>query len=184
MAGPTPTNVSGSRFKNDRGLYMTRSLFFEVAPDSSGAIYTLKDHDHTVNGRTLPSLYALYMAEEDPTEYLFATKHLDSFKHWEMLCEATFFKNHVERWRRELDLKMTADNIQRIKVLASTNNRSSLEAQKYIAEKKWLVKEPASRTRGRPSKAEIEKNLALHMENSSQIEEDFNRLRLVSNDGN
>lgn len=177
--GPTPTNVSGSRFKNDRGLYMTRSLFFEVAPDSSYAIYTLKDHDHTVNGRTLPSLYKLYMEEEDPTEYLFATKHLDSFKHWEMLCEATFFKNHLERWRRELDLKMTADNIQRIKALASGDSRSSLEAQKYIAEKKWLVKEP---TRGRPSKAEISKNLKQHMDSSSQVEEDYNRLRLVSND--
>ena len=181
MAGPTPTNVSGSRFKNDRGLFMTRSLFFEVAPDSDAAIYTLKDHDHTVRGKLFPSLYRLYMEEGDPTEYLFATKHLDSFKHWEMLCEATFFKNHVERWRRELDLKMTADNIQRIKALASTDNRSSLEAQKYIAEKKWLVKEPASKTRGRPSKSEIEKNLKQHLEHSSQVEEDFNRLRLVQN---
>lgn len=178
MAGPTPTNVSGSRFKNDRGLYMTRSLFFEVAPDSDAAIYTLKDHDHTVRGKLFPSLYKLYMEEEDPTEYLFATKHLDSFKHWEMLCEATFFKNHVERWRKELNLKMTADNIQRIKVLAASEDRGALEAQKYIAEKKWLVKEP---TRGRPSKAEINKNLKEHMDHSSQVEEDYNRLRLVSN---
>lgn len=184
MAVPVPTNVSGSRFKNDRGLLMTRSLFFEVAPDSDMAIFTLKDHDHEVNGRTLISLYARYMEEEDPTEYLFATKHLDSFKHWELLCEATFFKNHVERWRRELDLKMTADNIQRIKVLASTDNRSSLEAQKYIAEKKWLTPSRSPKTRGRPSNEEIKKIANEHFTQASQVEEDFNRLRLVSNDGN
>ena len=184
MAGnvPVPTNVSGSRFKNDRGLLKTRSLFYEYAPDSSIAIFTLKDHDHEVEeGRVLPSLYLLYMLEEDPTEYLFATKHLDSWSHWEQLCESTFFKPYIARWRKELDLFMTAKAIQSIKTLAASKERGALEAEKYIAEKKWL--QPAQKpTRGRPSKAELNRIANEHIQTSSQIEEDFNRLRLVSNE--
>ena len=172
---PIPTNVSGSRFKSDRGLLKTRSLFFEVCINSDAAIYTLKDHDHL----HCKSLYLLYMGEQDPTEYIFATKHLDSWTHWEMLASSNFFLPYVERWRKELKLKMQADQIQKIRVLAeSGTDRGAYEAQKYLAERKWLEPEAkAAPKRGRPSKDELNKIANEHFNESKLLEEQLSRIQ-------
>lgn len=175
MAMPIPTNLSGSKFKGERGQLLTKSLFYETSLKADLALYTLKDFNHTVDGKEYPSLYLLYMGMEDPTEYGFATAHLDSWSHWEALCNCSWFKDTAARWRKELELKMMSQNVQRIRKLAESDGRGSLDAQKYLLEKKWLS--PAERPkRGRPSKEEAKAYLVEEANEHFQLTQTLQRL--------
>ena len=97
------------------GTRFLRELFFETTTsDKSNVLYTLKDEDHTYNGITYPSLYKLYMASEDPTEYDFFTQYLDGLEHWERLCASPWFKEYVARWRREHELRLKSRALKRV----------------------------------------------------------------------
>lgn len=175
MSVPTPKNYSGSKFKGDTGVLLTKSLFFETSLDKSKVQYTLKDFDHTVNGVTYPSLYLLYMKEGDPIEYSFAQKHLDSWSHWELLCNTTWFKPYVERWRKELELRTKSEALEKLTELAKGEGRDAAMANKYLLESGWKEKKTGP-GRGRPSKEEVSnaaRDIAL---SGAQIEEDFERI--------
>lgn len=172
MSVPTPRNLSGSRFKGDTGVLLTKSLFFETSLDKSKVQYTLKDFDH--NG--YPSLYLLYMKEGDPIEYSFAKKHLDSWSHWELLCNSTWFKPYVERWRKELELRTKSEALEKLTKLAEGEGRDAAMANKYLLESGWKKEDKQGPKRGRPSNEEVSKaaqDLALV---GSQIEDDFERI--------
>lgn len=122
-----------------------------------------------------PSLYKLYMAEKDPTEYRFATKHLESWSHWEELCAAAWFKPYVTRWRHELELY--------IKSLALVNifeeadhpeGKNFFLANKYLLEKGWVEKD--KNTKGRPSKDQIHQAAVDAAKEKGLIDEDYERL--------
>lgn len=174
MYTPTPINLTGSKFRNDRGALLTRSLFFETSNKPELAVYTLKDHDHEWKGKNYPSLFKLFIEANDPIEYLFATTHLDSWNHWETLCEATWFKPYVERWRRELELKIKATALSKIQAEARTGGRDSLRAHTYLLEKKWSP-EP-SKGRGRPSKEDIKRAADEMAETINSVDEDWKRI--------
>ena len=177
---PQPTNTTGSPFKGDRGVLMTRSLFFETQLDRAldRALYTLKDHDHTWKDKTYKSLYLLYMEVGDPTEYQFAKKYLDSWQHWELLCEANWFKPYVSRWRKELELRIKSETLAKIRNLAESGeaSRDSFNAQKYLLDKGWEPKEKSASKRGRPTKEEIQKEAIRISQDISSIEEDYERI--------
>jgi hypothetical protein len=112
----------------------TRHLFFEeTLADKTHVVYTLKDVDH----QGYPSLYRLYMETDDPTEYLFATTHLDGWEHWQMLCECAWFKPYIARWRQELDLRTRAKYLKGVKLAAANGGKDSLAAMKYLIERGW-----------------------------------------------
>ena len=139
-----------NKFKNDNGQLYLKALFFETtAGDKSTVVYSLKEQDHM----GYPSLYRLYMEENDPTEYRFATKFLNGWSHWEALTECTWFKPYVEAWRKELEVRMKSQSLARIMSEAKTGGRDAFVSNKYLLEKGW-EKEPPSK-RGRPTKAEI-----------------------------
>lgn len=178
---PSPTNLTGSKFKNERGILLTRSLFFETSLNADLALYTLKDFDHTYDGRTYPSLYLLYMAERDPIEYGFATKHLDSWAHWESLSQSTFFLPYVTRWRKELDLSLKAEALANL--VRDANDPKSptrTTSNKYIMERGWEPKESQASKKGRPTKADIASAAYDLAKDRERIEEDFNRLSKVN----
>jgi len=149
--------MTTNKFKNEMGVLYLKALFFEqVNADKSTVVYTLKNEDHTVDGITYPSLYKLYMSVGDPTEYRFAINHLDSWDHWERLCECSWFKPYVEKWRRELDLKIKSESLARITAMSKVPSKEQFMANRYMLEKGWVPKEEQSKAqRGRPSKAEI-----------------------------
>jgi hypothetical protein len=166
-------------FRNEKNVRYTKGLFFEMTlPESrSSAMYTLKDWDHEVDGKTYKSLYRLYMEMNDPTEWKFATNCLDGWGHWELLCECNWFRPLVERWRKELELRMKSQALSRIMSEAKTGSREAFTANKYLLEKGW---EPKDAKRGRPSKEEIRREAKAALDINSRIDEDFNRLLSVN----
>jgi hypothetical protein len=115
-----------------------RELFFETTTaDKTWVLYTLKDREH----EGFPSLYLAYMAMEDLTEYEFANKYLEGWEHWVMLTNCAWFKPYVERWRKELDLKIKARYLKGIKQEAASGSRNALGAMKYLLERGWEPKE-------------------------------------------
>lgn len=174
---PFMTEETPNRFRhpitNQRYL---KGLFFEkVDSDKSTVLYTLKDVPH----EGFPSFYQLYMAIDDPTEWEVSQQLTDGWEHWEMLCNCSWFKPFVERWRKELQLRMMSQALVRIKSEAKTGSKESFGANKYLLEKGW---EPKERTtaRGRPSKEEIKKAADDLVRSDNQLSKDYERLGLLN----
>lgn len=166
-----------NKFRNDRNHRYTKGLFFELTlPETrSSAIYTLKDWDHEYDGVLYKSLYRLYMEVNDPTEWKFAMAHLDGWEHWEILCNSTWFKPYVARWRRELELRLKSEALARIMRESKTGSKESFQASKYLLEKGW---EPKDTKRGRPSKDDIAREARSVVEERERLEADFERLTI------
>jgi hypothetical protein len=120
------------------------------------------------------------METDDPTEYLFATQYLDGWDHWETLCECTWFKPYVARWRRELEIKHRALALRNIKASASNpDSKDFHQANKFLVSSGW--QEPSQTKRGRPSKTEISKAAREMADERKSIDEDFERISGVIN---
>lgn len=191
------THNTTNKFKGKMGHYMLKSLFWEnhaylnFRGSEIEPLYTLKDNDHTVEieavqpdgsvrqtRKTYPSLYKLYMQEEDLTEYDFAKKHLDSWAHWQLLQSKDWFQEYILRWRTELELKLRSEAMKAIIDEARVGGRNSYDAKKYILAKGWIDKTAEPSRRGRPSKAEMEARMKETMLSDKQIDEDIKRLNL------
>lgn len=165
-----------SKYKNKSGQLLLKALFYETTlADKSSVVYTLKEQEHL----GYPSLYLLYMEENDPTEYKFATKHLYGWSHWESLTECNWFKPYVDAWRKELDVRLKSQSLARIMSEAKTGGRDAFASNKYLLEKGW-VKEP-THSRGRPSKAEIKEAAYEVTRTNDRLTEDFFRISGKSN---
>ena len=140
------------RSSNDR--LKLSSLFLEPKYQED-ALYTLSDKDKEYKGKTYPSLYKLYVNMADVTEYNFANTYFESYQHWDELCSQDWFKPYVNRWRKELELKIKSQAlVEIIKQASSEDPRKALEASKYLYEKVYAGDK---NSRGRPSKAEVRK---------------------------
>lgn len=158
-------------YVDDRGRYKTLSLFLESTYDK-GALFTLKDYDHEYHGRTYPSLKKLFLETSDPTEYIFATKHLAGWDHWQKICANKVLAQHVNKWRYELELKLRSEGIQW--VIKSARSKQNWLAAKFLAEKGW-----ETRIAGRPSKEEVERELKIQADIDNEYSDDLERIRLV-----
>lgn len=160
-----------SKFKSPTGQLLLQGLFFEQSPNPDTPIYTLKDEDH----KGLPSLYRLYMETDDPTEYTFATTYLAGWDHWERLCKSPWFKPYVERWRRELLVRLKARALLAMRAEAEkADSKNAFAANKFLLDNGW--EEKPKNSRGRPSKQEIQQEAARMAEDSSRVEHDFERV--------
>jgi hypothetical protein len=159
-------------FKNTMGTRYLKGLFYETTlQDKSSVVYTLKDQDHL----GYVSLYRLYTEADDPTEYKFATQHLDGWEHWEALCQCSWFKPYLDRWRRELETRLRARALLEIRAVANDpDHPSSYHANKYLLDGSW--KPTGESKRGRPTKEAIKKEAALQASNEQQITSDFERI--------
>lgn len=157
---------------DDRGRYKTLSLFLEIAYDKD-AIFTLKDYDHEYEGKMYYSLKKLYLETSDPTEYRFATTHLAGWDHWQKICNNKVLAQHVEKWRVEMELKLRSEGVERI--IKSARSKGNWLAAKFLAERGW-----ETRTAGRPSKDEVEKNIAIEAQIASEFEDDVARFKVVN----
>lgn len=165
-----------SPFRAQNNTLLTKALFFETTlADKSTVLYTLKDKDHTYEGTTYPSLFQKYLESNDPTEYRFATTYLDGLYHWETLCECTWFKPYLERWRHELSLRMKSEALARIMREAKTSSKDSFMANRYLLEKGW---ESEKSKRGRPSKEEIKQAATDIARTETSLLDDLKRISL------
>ena len=167
-----------SKFTNESGARLTKGLFYETTyADKATCVYTLKNDDH----KGFPSLYKLYMAEDDPKEYRFVQKHLADWEHWVQLCDLVWFQPYVRRWRTELQLKLESEALYNIITESRSGRKESFAANKYLLEKGWSDKgkDPV----GRPSKEQIKRQAERMVTDNSRVLEDFNRLGVNSDVG-
>lgn len=128
-------------YKDEQGRYRTESLFWETSLVERRSKYppefTLKEQALTLpNGTVLPSMRTLYLEMCDPMEVRFAYEVLGSWDHWQKLLKTSWFKEHINEWRKELVLRLRASGFETLLELA----QSGPEAQKYQAAK-FLIQE-------------------------------------------
>ena len=162
--------IDKNKFKDDLGRPLTQGLFLEVNYDEKYAVYTLKDYDHTYNGVIYPSIKKLYLQEEDPTEYLFATKYFLGWNHWMRICDNKVLNRYIVQWRDELEIKLRAMGVRALRDMSQTEN-GNFQAAKFLADRGWDKNKV-----GRPSKAEIEKRKAIGQRVDDEFNADIRRL--------
>lgn len=151
----------------------TRGLFYEMSyEDPSTAIYTLKDKDY----KSYISLYSRYLNLEDPYEVTFANTYFEGWEHWQMVANTAWFKPIIERWRKELALRIRAKALNQIREIAKDEtSRSSFAANKLLLEGGWMDKEEKAKV-GRPSKDEIRKQADNLFELEKEAASDLERI--------
>jgi hypothetical protein len=169
-------------YKDKMGRWRTQSLFKEfylnedrfVDGNYLPPVFTLKDYDdEDKDGNVLPSIKRLFLSYNDPTGYQFAKEVLGSYEHWKKLVANKWFQSHLEGWLEELEVKLISESIKKIKDISKGDSAQSFNASKYIAERGW---EPKTSPK-KKIQAEREDRIAQAI--NSEIEEDWDRVRLV-----
>lgn len=160
-----------TRFKCPKtGVFLTQALFYELQHDHERAVYTLKEHDHTLeDGRVLPSLKRLYLECQDPTEYTFARKYFFSWQHWKRCLGNARIRSHVEEWREELEIMMMSQGVKG--VIDEALDKGNYQAAKWLAEKGWIDKKV-----GRPTKEKQERELKIATRAKAAHDADLGRI--------
>lgn len=146
-----------------RGLFLEQSY----SHDKNLCLYTLRNEDYL----GLPSLYRLYIEMDDPTEYLFAKAYFEDVDHWDQICLQEWFKPYIASWRHELELKVKAHALARIR-LEAKSSQNSFQANKFLLSNGWKEKGG----KGRPTKADISEAADKLVRVNNQLTEDFERI--------
>ena len=147
------------QLKGTNGKVRTQSLFYELSyMDPKEALFTLKDHDIEVNGKSYMSLQQIYLSicTNDPMEYEFAQVVFGSWEIWSTIANSPNVKPHVQRWRKEVEVKLKSEAIKAIALEMKQGGRSSFSAAKLLLEKGWLDKDNASQAKRKLKKKEEE----------------------------
>lgn len=121
----------------------------------------------------LKGLYEDYLRIADPTEYRFAVRCIGSWSQWEALLQEEPLKTDIVRWRRELEVKLRSEALQRIMDVASNEGtRDSLQANRYLLEANYGNKDKV----GRPSTKAIEQKAKELVAHNEQVKADFQRV--------
>ena len=149
------------------GAVRTQSLFLEPTYETEVAVYTLKDNDHTYEGKVYPSLKKLYIGE-----YEFATTYFLTWKQWQRITNNKAFTAIIEDWRMELEAMLRGRAIATITDTMDGGGQSAMQASKWIADRGW-EKRPA----GRPSKDDVKRETEIQNRISNEYSADIVRLR-------
>jgi len=164
-------------YKDDRGRWRTQSLFVEYLYQTSrnnkvpfSPPFTLSEFDK----EGYVSFPKLFISFNDPTGYRFAKKVLGSYEHWQRLCAQKWFRPHLDGWLEELEVKLASEGLKQIKDIADGEGQQALAAAKFLVNKGW------EGTKGRPKKADIDRQARIKADVESAVEKDLKRLKLVS----
>jgi len=135
--------------------------------EEHGPLYTLKLND--TRGE-LPSLYQLYLDCNDPTEYTFAIAAFGEWYHWKVISELAWMQEHIEKWRAELEIKMRSEAVKVI-LEEAKSGKGKYNAAKFISDAGWRPK-----TKGRPSKEEVQRQGKIAAGINAAIEADLERI--------
>lgn len=155
-------------FKDKQGKWLTQSLFLEMGYKPQ-AIFTLGDEDMEYKGKTYISLKKLYLSLEDPTEYEVATQHLGGWNHWKRLRGNKLLARHLDEWKDELSIKLTAKGV-RLAIKIATDG-GTFQAAKWLADTGW-----DKRIAGRPSREDVEGELKKQANDASDFADDLLRI--------
>lgn len=149
------------QFRGENGQYLTQGLFYEFRFQSSNEtpMYNLGEFDY----KDCKSMYKIYIACD--SEYEAAMKLLGSWKHWEKLADCGWFKEHIDKWREEREIREAALSK---KVLIEQTEEGNITAAKALHDIS------GKRKAGRPSKIEVteerKKQAKMHTKVSSIVE--------------
>lgn len=152
-------------------MYYTQGLFFETAEDKSSVLYTLKNEDHL----GYPSLYRLYIAAGDLTEYRFATTALAGWEHWQVLQKCKWFAPYISAWRLELEVKLKSEALLKLSVTAAGDGREAFTANKYLLE--WSRKPAGKKNSPEATKAAILDEAHQRASEDRTVASDLERLK-------
>ncbi len=158
--------------KDDKGRYLTQSLFLEFNFDQSTSLFTWQGEDREWRGGQYFSLKKAYLEMEDPVEYNFATTYLFDWDHWQRLNGNKILRAHFDKWRVELELSLRSTAVRGI--IDKSISDQGFQASKWLADRGW-----DKRAAGRPSKEEIDKNIAINGLIAEEYDQDVKRLKLV-----
>lgn len=112
----------------------------------------------------------------DATEYNFANKYVDGWAHWEILCNCSWFKPYITRWRRELELKIRSSALLQIEQISKDpSHKASFSANRFLLSGEWKDS-PSRKGAGRPSKEEIRGYARTLAEEEKSLLEDYERI--------
>lgn len=139
------------------GRKLTSGLFEELADPASSVKPVFK----------LADWRRIYVEIADPTDYQAARVLIGNWDHWEALAANPRFKEHLELWRKEVEVKLRSEAIEHLRKQARTD--------KGTAAAKWLAERgEAPAKRGRPVKGAPEEP-----DHRSAIRDDAKRLGLA-----
>lgn len=119
-----------------------------------------------------------YLADCDPTGYTTSTRIFGDYGYWKHLMKAAWFRDAVAIWDEELEAKLYAQGLAKIRELANSDDKGALTAAKFLANKEFKLNASGPK-RGRPSNEEVEGKLAQVAQELSEVNEDAARIRLV-----
>ena len=162
--------IDKSKLLDSRGRPMLQGLFLELNYEDY-CYYSLRDDHVTYQGRVYPSLGKLYVEFEDPTEYEFANKYLCGWSHWQKLQASKAVAKEIEKWREELEYRLRS---RAAKQMIKAAGEGNYQAIKWLSDKGWGAK-----TRGRPTKQEVEHERAM----AARVDQEYSAdvLRLFNN---
>jgi hypothetical protein len=162
------------KFRSDNGQLLTRRLFWEVSSmynDKSKTYYSLSTHDHPEG---YPSLYRLYMQEEDVLEFRFAEKYFESYDHWVLITKASWMSPLIKRWRRHLEAKIRAAAFRKVLDISTDDgSKEQFKALTLLLKGGWKL---PTDSRGRPSKDEIDAEIKKQTSLDGQTDADYDRI--------
>ena len=166
-------------YRNENNQRYSKQLFHEqwvnlpVEDRIISPVFTLySDKEGLIN------LGKEYVADADPSGYKTATRLFKDFGYWKHLLRASWFREAVAVWNEELEAKLFSEGLDKIRMIALSDDKGALTAAKYLADKGYLSEKKAS-PRGRPSKDEVEGRLSQEAKDAQQLMEDAERIRLV-----
>jgi len=162
-------------FRDKQGKFRTKSLFRESKDPGYKSYFTLRDYDYEDH----ISMKRKYLEINDPTEYRVAQKLLGSWKHWQRLQEAPWFRKHLAQWREELAISLESRELDRMIEFSKKDDPTGYQATKTLLERWDKHLKPRIETRGRPSKEEIEGNLHDALEDRNMLQEEAERLGIT-----
>ena len=163
--------VNKTKFKDEKGRYITQGLFLEISYDTNKAVFTLDGEDKMYKGVKYISLKKLYLELSDPIEYTFAITYLADWKHWQRISGNKILLSHIKEWREELLLSLRSEGV--LTLIDLAKNAQSYQAGKWLVDTGWDIKE-----KGRPTKANVKKQLKREADRQKGFEEDFKLLNM------
>lgn len=155
---------------DQKGRFRSYSLFVEYEVEGYNPLWTIKEREF----KGYPSLKLIYMSYEHVPgfEYEFAVNIFGSWNHWQFLTTESGLRKVFAEWKEELEIRNQAAALRAVLKCTKDPSAAGVNAAKYIAEKGYSVK------RGRPSKEEVAKKLAIDSAVAKELEDDFERIGL------
>jgi hypothetical protein len=118
----------------------------------------------------LDEWHNIFVSMCDPTEYAPALELVGSWSEW---CRfkrewAEFREIILKKWLEEVEIKIRSDSIRKVVVSSASNPKSA----QWLAEGKY---KPTA-TKGRPSKAEVERAARIEAGVVKEVEDDVRRV--------